>query len=372
MSLSILSLNCNGLRKKEKRKEVFRYLYRMNYDIYCLQETHFMGIEETVEEDWDGTWFFDSLTNKSGGVAILFRKAVALVDVKTVDKGRCLMIEFFTGKKRCLLCCIYGYNEDKPLKEFFNQVEKKVDEFCCENVILCGDFNQVLNPELDYKNHSKTKRKSEARKALSKLMENQKLVDIFRKMNPDAPAFTYQRANPPSSARLDFFLISKNLQSNFLPGIHCIEQGFIESGKVDHSIITLSLIEIGEGLWEFDNSLLLNKKFVESVENVVLLNQVDVSKAYYQRCFEKLLQKIKSECILYSANKNDSKTLHEQRRGVEEWELRSILSRIIPCIKLKNDFIYEQSVILEKTKEYYVMNTTLTRMRMTLRNIFHF
>lgn len=205
MSLSILSLNCNGLRKKEKRKEVFRYLYRMNYDIYCLQETHFMGIEKTVEKDWNGTWFFDSLTNKSGGVAILFRKAVAFVDVKTVDKGRCLMIEFFTGEKRCLLCCIYGYNEDKPLEEFFNQVEKKVDEFCCENVILCGDFNQVLNPELDYKNHSKSKRNSEARKALSKLMESQKLVDIFRKMNPDAPAFTYQRANPPSSARLDFF-----------------------------------------------------------------------------------------------------------------------------------------------------------------------
>lgn len=313
-----------------------------------------MGIEETVKKEWNGTWFFDSLTNASGGVAILFRKAAAFVDVKTVDKGRCLMIEFFTGEKRCLLCCIYGYNEDEPLEEFFKQVEKKVDEFCCENVIVCGDFNQVLNPELDYKDHTQSKRSSEARKVLSKLMENQKLVDIFRKMNPGVPAFTYQRANHPSSARLDFFLISENLQSNFLPGIHCIESGIIKSGVVDHSIITLSLIKIGEGLWEFDNSLLLDNEFVESIKNWVpstLL--VDVHSAYYQEYFEKLLQKIKSKCISYSANKNDSKTLHEQRRGVEEGELRSILSGIIPCIKLENDFIYEQSVILEKTKEYY-------------------
>lgn len=354
MSLSILSLNCNGLRNQEKREEVFDYLDHMDYDIYCLQETHFMGIEETVKKEWNGTWFFDSLTNRSGGVAILFRKAAAIiVEKKTVDVGRCLMIEFFTGKKRCLLCCIYGYNEDKPLEEFFKQVEKKVDEFCCENVILCGDFNQVLNPELDYKHHTKSKRNSEARKALSKLMENQKLVDIFRKMNPGVPAFTYQRAYPPSSARLDFFLISENLRSNFLPGIHCIESGIITSGVVDHSIITLSLIKIGEGLWEFDNSLLLNKEFVESIKYVVLLNKFDVPTFYYQGYFENLLQKIKSKCILYSANKNHSKTLHEQKRGVEEGELRSILSGIIPCIKLENDFIYEQSVILEKTKEYY-------------------
>lgn len=83
MSLSILSLNCNGLRNKEKRKRVFDYLNQMNYDIYCLQETHFdKDLEETVKGEWNGTWFFDNLTNKSGGVAILFRKAAAFGDKK--------------------------------------------------------------------------------------------------------------------------------------------------------------------------------------------------------------------------------------------------------------------------------------------------
>lgn len=83
LSLRILSLNCNGRRNKKKRKEVFDYLNQMNYDIYCLQETHFnKDLEETVKGEWDGTWFFDSLRNASGGVAILFRKAAAFGDKK--------------------------------------------------------------------------------------------------------------------------------------------------------------------------------------------------------------------------------------------------------------------------------------------------
>lgn len=51
-------------------------------------------------------------------------------------------------------------------------MEKKVDEFCCENVILCGDFNVVLNLELDYKDYFKLKRNSKVRKALLKFMES--------------------------------------------------------------------------------------------------------------------------------------------------------------------------------------------------------
>lgn len=51
-------------------------------------------------------------------------------------------------------------------------MEKEVDEFCCENVILCGDFNVVLNLELDYKDYFKLKINSEVRKVLLKFMEN--------------------------------------------------------------------------------------------------------------------------------------------------------------------------------------------------------
>lgn len=211
-------------------------------------------------------------------------------------------------------------------------MKKKVDEFHCENVILCGDFNLVLDPKLDYKHHSNLKRNQNAREAVSKLMEKSKLVDIFRKMNPLDEVFIHQTAKPPRSARLDFFLISENLQSNCLPEIHCIASGIIKRGKVDHSIITLSFLN-EEDLWEFDISFLLNQDFVKSINEVVLSYKNDGD-------LEGLLREIQS-------------IQFKQRRGVGEGKLRGIMSGIIPRIKLENDFIYEQSVILEKTKEYY-------------------
>lgn len=80
-----------------------------------------MGKEKIVKIECDGIWFFDSLINILGGVVILFRKVdvVIVVEEKIVDKGRCFMIEFFIGEKRCFFCCLYGYNEDKLLEEFF-------------------------------------------------------------------------------------------------------------------------------------------------------------------------------------------------------------------------------------------------------------
>lgn len=132
-------------------------------------------------------------------------------------------------------------------------------------------------------------------------------------MNLGVLVFIYQRVNYFSSVRLDFFLIFENLQLNFFLGIYCIELGIIKSGigVVDYFIIILFLIEIGEGLWEFDNFFLLNEKFVELIKYVVLLNKVDVFIEDYQEYFENFFQKIKLKCILYFVNKNYLKILYE-------------------------------------------------------------
>lgn len=132
-------------------------------------------------------------------------------------------------------------------------------------------------------------------------------------MNLGVLVFIYQRVNYFSSVRLDFFLIFENLQLNFFLGIYCIELGIIKSGigVVDYFIIILFLIEIGEGLWEFDNFFLLNEKIVELIKYVVLLNKVDVFIEDYQEYFENFFQKIKLKCILYFVNKNYLKIFYE-------------------------------------------------------------
>ena len=53
MSLSVASLNVNGLRDNNKRNCIFLWLSRHKYDLVCLQETHCNY--QTVEK-WKKEW----------------------------------------------------------------------------------------------------------------------------------------------------------------------------------------------------------------------------------------------------------------------------------------------------------------------------
>lgn len=149
---------------------------------------------------------------------------------------------------------------------------------------------------------------------------------------------------------------------------YCTECCIVPSLKSDHSMITLSIND--EGLWGFDNSLLLDEKFVKLIKDVIQHVQKQYSHPSNgskvrkltvnndQQILEILLEQIKHSCISYSTeNENcmrNSKTLNEGKMGAKEGESRNILSRIIPRIKLENGhFICEQSDVLQKTKEYY-------------------
>ena len=53
--------------------------------------------------------------------------------------------------KKITLVSIYGPNEDKP--NFYKNLKQKIQDFGNENVIICGDWNLVLNPDVDTENY---------------------------------------------------------------------------------------------------------------------------------------------------------------------------------------------------------------------------
>lgn len=248
---------------------------------------------------------------------------------------------------------------------FFENLQEDINDFECKNIILCGDFNVGLNQNLDLKNYSDAYYKQKTREKVLHFMKDNNLVDIFRKKNPNEKSFTWtSNKDKTQQGRLDFFLISENLCS------YCTDCCIVPSLKSDHSMITLSINDEGLNLWGFDNSLLLDEKFVKLIKDVLQHVQKQYSHPSNgskvrkltvnndQQILEILLEQIKQSCISYSTkNENymkNSKTLNEGRIGVKEGESGNILSRIIPCIKLKNGhFISEQSDVLQKTKEYY-------------------
>ena len=51
--IKIISVNCRGLGDFEKRKDVFNFLRKKNFHIYCLQDTHFIKENELrIRSEW--------------------------------------------------------------------------------------------------------------------------------------------------------------------------------------------------------------------------------------------------------------------------------------------------------------------------------
>ena len=49
----VLSANCQGLQKLDKRRDVLSYFKEINVNILCLQDTHWVDSDiQTVKELW--------------------------------------------------------------------------------------------------------------------------------------------------------------------------------------------------------------------------------------------------------------------------------------------------------------------------------
>ena len=55
--VTVVSVNCQGLGNRRKRKDVFHYLRNKNYSIYFLQDTHF---EPKMEMFISAVWGYES------------------------------------------------------------------------------------------------------------------------------------------------------------------------------------------------------------------------------------------------------------------------------------------------------------------------
>lgn len=268
-------------------------------------------------------------------------------------------------EKELLLVNIYGPNQDSP--SFYQSLTETIKKFNNNNVIIVGDWNLVLDQELDCYNY-KHINNPKAKEKVDWMILELGLTDIWREGNPQCKRYTWRKPTPLKQSRLDFFLISDYLMWNFkdaeiLPGY-----------RSDHSLITLKL-ESGKDIkrktfWKFNCSLLKDKTYVDEINEEIKRILEECAADHYNRStlheiskdkielsipdkvfLDFLLMKIRSRTISFASMKK-KKTIEKETKleqDIHEIERQQI--KTTEDIKTLNEINQELITLREKKME---------------------
>lgn len=290
--LTIYSQNCQGLSNPQKRRGLFRHVRSKGYNIICLQDVHITSsLESYITAEWGFKVYLSSFTSASRGVMVLLNNNFEhkVERVKIDQNGNFIVLDIIIQEKRITLVNLYGPNEDKP--QFYNNIRQTYSEFGNDYKVLCGDWNLVLNPDLDTYNYMHINN-PRARQEVLKTIEEDNLIDIWRVFHEEEKGFTWSRKNPVrKQARLDFFLVN----DSFFP--YVTDTNIVSSFRSDHQGISINFEfnsnERGRGYWKFNNLLLKDKDYIKIVKDTV-----EEAKAIYARRYEN----ISNEDIVFDIN----------------------------------------------------------------------
>ena len=164
-----------------------------------------------------------------------------------------------------------GGADTKNAEFYEEEVFEVLDTETYDNVIMAGDWNVFLNPNLDQKHYrNPEKYRSKTREAIKSKMRTHSLSDVYREQNPTTSEYTFKdRAGSNTHSRLDYFLVDQETASyTTKTSIEPITYPF------DHSEITITVdydtVMRGPGFWKFNNSHLESNIFKEMIRKELM------------------------------------------------------------------------------------------------------
>ena len=109
------SFNVRGIRDYKKRRKLFCYFHKHNFDFILLQETHSNVLDCTIwSAEWGGKLFLSHGTNASRGVPILIKAVLTLNVINTyIDcEGRYIILNIDIEGTTLDIVNVYGHNLD--------------------------------------------------------------------------------------------------------------------------------------------------------------------------------------------------------------------------------------------------------------------
>ena len=159
--IKILSASCQGIRNESKRSDLWSYLSQKKPNIVCLQDTHLISKDQNnLTSLAKCEYLVNGLkTNPIGVIILLYNNFEytllyslnILLNHGSVINGNLLYVDINTGALTLRMITIYAPNVDTP--SFFQSINTLTEENTMEHLVLCGDFNLVLNPDVDCSNY---------------------------------------------------------------------------------------------------------------------------------------------------------------------------------------------------------------------------
>lgn len=147
----IITLNVKGINHVVKRRKILSMLKKDKVQVALLQETHLTDLEHLkLKRDWVGQIYYSSFNSKSRGVAILIHKNLTFTLDKVIQdtEGRYVAVTGCLYGERVLIGSVYAPNTFDS--SFYSKLLADISSICPPYVILGGDFNCVLAPEMDH------------------------------------------------------------------------------------------------------------------------------------------------------------------------------------------------------------------------------
>ena len=292
--------------------------YRKLVDILVIQETHSsVKSYELWRNEWGGDVIMSHGESNARGVSVFIKKNTNLIiqNIKCDLEGRYIIFDVEENTEKVTCVGLYAPNRDSP--EFFRKLSEMLGKRNERKVIL-GDFNLVLDVELDRKNTYQNN--SRAKEEVLNIMDQFSLVDIWRQRAGDKREFSWFKGTDKAS-RIDFALVSAGLDQKVE---NCM---YLYAPKTDHRamilVVDVNRIERGTGYWKLNVMLLtdieyvnfMNCKISETLESSANLNAIEQ--------WENLKKAIRKYSQGYSRQKaQESKIIESQlREKVNEFQL---------------------------------------------------
>ena len=181
--ITIFSQNCQGLGNPHKRRAVFRHVRMKKYNIVYLQDTHIQSQQESfIKAEWgNDDAYFSCYKSSSRGVMILLNNNFEhkVEKVNSDPNGNYLILDLKIDDKNFTLINVYGPEEDNP--KFHKEIRQKYKSFDNDNIIMCGDWILVINPDLDTSNYLHINNPRARQEILDNIIEDDDdFYDIYR------------------------------------------------------------------------------------------------------------------------------------------------------------------------------------------------